>query len=139
MDQSTRTAEEAARACGCDVAQIVKSLVFRGKESKSFYLLLISGKNRVNEAQVSAMIGEKLERPDADAVRTVTGFAIGGIPPLGHATPLPTFFDPDLMAYDNIWAAAGTPLSVFSTTPQALLIATGAKLLANRAASLSAV
>ncbi len=86
MPQSTRTAEEAAKACGCSVAQIVKSLVFRGAQSGKPYLLLVSGANRVDEKAVAAHLGEALKRPDADYVRGVTGFAIGGIPPLGHDT-----------------------------------------------------
>lgn len=120
MAQPTRTAEEAASACGCDVAQIVKSLVFTGAESGRNYLLLVSGKNRVNETGVAAALGEALERPRADHVREVTGFAIGGIPPLGHATPLSTFIDEDLLAFDLVWAAAGTPNAVFACAPKRL-------------------
>lgn len=120
MSQSTRTAEEAAAACGCAVAQIVKSLVFRGKDSGKPYLLLVSGANRVNEKAVAATIGEVLQRPDAHYVREVTGFAIGGIPPFGHATPLTTYMDRDLLNYDVVWAAAGTPESVFPASPAEL-------------------
>lgn len=120
MPQSTRTAEEAAAACGCSVAQIVKSLVFEGRESGSPYLLLVSGKNRVNEKGVAHAVGEALRRPDADKVRAVTGFAIGGIPPFGHDTALKTFVDEDLLGYDVVWAAAGTPFAVFSVDPRAL-------------------
>ena len=109
MPQSTRTAEEAAAACGCEVAQIVKSLVFAGKASGRPYLLLVSGKNRVNEKAVAALIGEALTRPDAQRVREWTGFAIGGIPPFGHAIALPVFVDEDLLAFETVWAAAGTP------------------------------
>jgi prolyl-tRNA editing enzyme YbaK/EbsC (Cys-tRNA(Pro) deacylase) len=117
MAQSTRTAEEAAAACGCAVGQIVKSLVFRGKESGKPYLLLVSGANRVNEKAVAALLSEKLTRPDAQFVRDVTGFAIGGIPPLGHAEPLTTYMDQDLLTFDVVWAAAGTPESVFPVAP----------------------
>jgi len=120
MSQSTRTAEEAAAACGCAVAQIVKSLVFRGKESGKPYLLLVSGANRVNEKAVAKILGEALQRPDAHYVREITGFAIGGIPPLGHATPLATYMDRDLLDYDVVWAAAGTPESVFPVSPAEL-------------------
>ncbi len=125
----TRTAEEAAAACGCDVAQIIKSLVFRGKTSGKPYLLLVSGKNRVNEKGVAAHLGEKLERPDATYVREVTGYAIGGIPPLGHATKLDTFVDTDLMDFATVWAAAGTPNTVFEVRPKALADAVGASVI----------
>ena len=130
MDQSTRTAEEAAAACGCGVGQIVKSLVFRGKTSGRPYLLLVSGSNRVNEKAVSGIIGEGLGRPDAQYVRDMTGYAIGGIPPVGHASPITTFMDQDLLAYDIVWAAAGTPESVFSVNPADLRDKAGAVVLA---------
>ena len=126
MAESTRTAEEAAAACGVTVGQIVKSLVFLGATSRTPYLLLVSGANRVNEKGVAAHLGEKLKRPDADAVRALTGYAIGGIPPFGHDTKLATYFDRDLLAYDVIWAAAGTPKAVFRTEPASLRDATGA-------------
>jgi prolyl-tRNA editing enzyme YbaK/EbsC (Cys-tRNA(Pro) deacylase) len=129
MPQSTRTAEEAAAACGCDVAQIVKSLVFAGKASGAPYLLLVSGKNRVNEKAVASLVGEALTRPDAQKVREWTGFAIGGIPPFGHATPLPVFVDEDLLAFDVVWAAAGTPFAVFAVEPKALAGAVGGKII----------
>jgi prolyl-tRNA editing enzyme YbaK/EbsC (Cys-tRNA(Pro) deacylase) len=125
--EGAHTAEAAAAAIGCDVAQIVKSLIFRGKDSGQTILLLVSGKNRVNEKFVRDQIGEALERADADAVRAATGFAIGGIPPLGHASVLPVLMDEDLLAFDEIWAAAGIPPSVFKVRPQELLRATGAK------------
>ena len=120
MDESTRTAEDAAAACGCDVARIVKSLIFRGAETGEPYLLLVSGANRVNEKRVSRRIGEKLERPDADFVRETTGFAIGGVAPIAHAIPLKTFMDESLLGYDTVWAAAGTPKCLFSVSPTAL-------------------
>jgi prolyl-tRNA editing enzyme YbaK/EbsC (Cys-tRNA(Pro) deacylase) len=120
MSQSTRTAEEAAAACGVGVGQIVKSLVFTGASSGKPYLLLVSGSNRVNEKDVTAHFGEALKRPDANAVRELTGFAVGGIPPFGHAAPLPTFFDRDLLQYEIVWAAAGTPLAVFPVDPAKL-------------------
>ena len=91
-----------------------------GAASGKPYLLLVSGANRVNEKGVAAHLGEKLKRPDADAVRALTGYAIGGIPPFGHATPLATYMDRDLLQYDVIWAAAGTPKAVFRTEPAAL-------------------
>ena len=126
MTQPTRTAEEAAAACGVTVGQIVKSLVFLGATSGKPYLLLVSGANRVNEKSVAVHLGEKLKRPDADAVRALAGYAIGGIPPFGHDTPLATYMDRDLLAYDVIWAAAGTPKAVFCTEPGRLRDATGA-------------
>ena len=127
MPDSTRTAAEAASACGCAVDQIVKSLVFAGRETGRPVLLLVSGSNRVNEAGVAATVGEALTRPDAAQVRAWTGFAIGGIPPFGHATPLPIFVDEDLLGFDLVWAAAGTPSAVFSVDPEALARAVGAK------------
>jgi prolyl-tRNA editing enzyme YbaK/EbsC (Cys-tRNA(Pro) deacylase) len=127
MPHSTRTAEEAAAACGCEVGQIVKSLVFQGAASGKPYLLLVSGKNRVDETGVAAVLGEAISRPGAQAVRAWTGFAIGGIPPFGHATPMPTFVDEDLLSYPVVWAAAGTPSAVFATEPRALAEAIGAR------------
>jgi prolyl-tRNA editing enzyme YbaK/EbsC (Cys-tRNA(Pro) deacylase) len=126
MPASTRTAEDAAAACGCDVAQIVKSLIFKGKASGRPYLLLVSGGNRVNEKAMAATLGEEIVRPDADFVRAATGFAIGGIPPLGHATPLTPWLDEDLLQFGTVWAAAGTPSAVFAVDPKALAAATGA-------------
>jgi prolyl-tRNA editing enzyme YbaK/EbsC (Cys-tRNA(Pro) deacylase) len=127
---STRTAEEAAAACACDVAQIVKSLVFRGGTSGKPYLLLVSGANRVDEAGVAAVIGEPLVRPDARFVREVTGYAIGGIPPFGHATALATFIDRDLLGHPTVFAAAGTPKSIFAVDPRRLAEATAARVIA---------
>jgi prolyl-tRNA editing enzyme YbaK/EbsC (Cys-tRNA(Pro) deacylase) len=126
MAESTRTAEDAAAACGCAVAQIVKSLVFRGAESGKPYLMLVSGANRLDEKGVAAALGESLARPDAAYVRDVTGFAIGGIPPLGHATPMQVFIDEELLGYDTVWAAAGTPRAVFAVDPKRLAVAAGA-------------
>lgn len=120
FSESTRTAEEAAAACACDVGQIVKSLVFQGKRSKKPYMLLVSGRNRVDQKGVAALIGEALDRPDGQFVRDLTGFAIGGIPPVGHDMPLKTYMDEDLLQYDRIWAAAGSPNSVFPTEPRLL-------------------
>jgi len=117
MPDSTRTAAEAAAACGCTVGQIVKSLIFKGKDSGRAYLLLVSGDNRVNEKAVAQTIGEAIVRPDADFVRTATGFAIGGIPPFGHMVKLATYFDQDLLQYETVWAAAGTPRTVFAVDP----------------------
>lgn len=132
MPGSTRTAEDAAAACGCAVGQIVKSLVFKGRTSGKPYLLLVSGSNRVDEKGVAAVIGEGLTRPDAQFVRDITGLAIGGIPPLGHASPLATYFDRDLLQYDVVWAAAGTPEAVFSVAPAALAEKTAATVICVR-------
>lgn len=125
-EQSTRTADEAAAACGCAVGQIVKSLVFRGASSGKPYLLLVSGANRVDETAVAATIGEPLTRPDARFVREATGFAIGGIPPLAHTARLATYVDRDLLRYGTVWAAAGTPDSIFAVDPNSLADKTGA-------------
>jgi len=129
MPQSTRTAAEAAPACGTTVAQIVKSLVFKKATSGEPVLLLVSGKNRVDEKAVKAAIGDSLERIDADAVRDLTGFAIGGVAPLGSLAPLTTFMDADLLAFDTVFAAAGAPAAVFEVKPAALAAATGARVI----------
>jgi prolyl-tRNA editing enzyme YbaK/EbsC (Cys-tRNA(Pro) deacylase) len=120
MPASTRTAQDAAQAIGCQVGQIVKSLVFLGKDSRKPYLLLVSGANRVDEKKIAPLLGEAIEKADADFVRQQTGFAIGGVPPLAHTQPLDTLIDEDLMVFDEIWAAAGTPNAVFRLTPAEL-------------------
>jgi len=125
MPASTRTAKEAAQAVGCEVGQIAKSLVFRGASGKP-YLVIASGANRVNEAVMSRNIGEPIERATPDFVRETTGYAIGGVPPLGHQQPMAVWLDRDLMAYDRIWAAAGTPFAVFEIIPADLERAAGA-------------
>jgi prolyl-tRNA editing enzyme YbaK/EbsC (Cys-tRNA(Pro) deacylase) len=114
---STRTAIEAAQAVGCSVGQIVKSLVFRGAQSHKPVLALVSGANRVNEKRLGLLFGEEIEKADADFVRQHTGFAVGGVPPVGHVEHLVTFIDRDLLQYDEIWAAAGSPHTVFRLTP----------------------
>lgn len=114
MDESTRTAQEAAAACDCDVSQIVKSLIFKTRDTAQAVLLLVSGTNRVDEKKVAATIGEPLVRPDADFVRQVTGYSIGGVPPFGHDVRMTTYMDTDLLEHDTVWAAAGTPKAVFS-------------------------
>ncbi len=130
MPQSTRTAEDAAAACGTSVGQIVKSLIFRKAESGEPVLILVSGANRVDQKAIKAVIGEALERMDADAVRAHTGFAIGGVAPLGSLTPLATFMDADLLQFETVWAAAGAPNAVFEVSPNELAKATGAKIVA---------
>lgn len=124
---SARTAAEAAAALGCEVAQIVKSLVFRGRESGRAILVEASGANRVSEEAVRALLGEPIERADPAFVREQTGFAIGGIPPIGHARELVTLVDEDLLRFDRIWAAAGHPRAVFPLTPDELVAMTGGR------------
>ena len=118
--ESTRTAQEAADRAGCLLGQITKSLIFKGKNSGKPILVLTSGANRVDEKLISSYIGEPIGRADADFVREVTGFAIGGVPPIGHAQQMDTYLDEDLMQYPTIWAAAGTPNAIFELTPAAL-------------------
>jgi Cys-tRNA(Pro) deacylase len=114
---SSRTAAEAAERVGCDVGQIVKSLIFKGSESGKAILVLTSGANRVDEKLISSYTGEKIQRADPEFVRAATGFAIGGVPPIGHPDQLDTYIDEDLMEYSEIWAAAGTPNALFKLTP----------------------
>lgn len=120
LPQSTRSAAEAARAVGCEVGQIAKSLVFRGKNSGRPILVIASGKNRVDEEKLSSYVSQPVEKADADFVREETGFSIGGVPPIGHAKPLVTFIDEDLLGYEEIWAAAGTPNAVFKLSSRDL-------------------
>jgi Cys-tRNA(Pro) deacylase len=120
--EGTRTADDAARAVGVEVGQIVKSLVFA--VDGAMVLALVSGANRLDEQALARAMGAesgKVGRVDADAVREATGYAIGGVPPFGHTTSLSTFIDRDLLAYDTVWAAAGTPRHVFSTAPTELV------------------
>jgi prolyl-tRNA editing enzyme YbaK/EbsC (Cys-tRNA(Pro) deacylase) len=125
LPDSTRTSAEAAAAAGCTVGQIAKSLIFAGKTSGQAILVIASGSNRVDEKKLAALAGEKITRPDADFVRAQSGFAIGGVPPIGHAHPLRTFIDEDLLGYTEIWAAAGHPNAVFRLTPVELVQMTG--------------
>jgi len=128
LGESTRTAVDAALAVGCDVGQIVKSLVFRGKTSGAVVFVVASGANRVNEKLLAALVGEKIDKADADFVREQTGFAIGGVPPVGHLSPLRTFIDEDLLQYQELWAAAGTPNALFPLTPAQLCQITAGQL-----------
>ena len=118
--ESTRTAQEAADRVGVTLGQIVKSLIFRGKISSKPILVLTSGTNRVDEKRIKSYAGEKIVRADADFVREVTGYAIGGVPPIAHLQQMETYIDEDLLQYDVIWAAAGTPNAVFELTPNDL-------------------
>ena len=125
MPDSTRTAAEAAAACGCTVAQIAKSIVFRGKQSDRPILVIASGVNRVDEKKVRDVVGEKPGRADAEFVREKTGFAIGGVPPVAHDELPIVLIDEDLLAFDEIWAAGGTPMAVFALAPGKLEALTG--------------
>jgi Cys-tRNA(Pro) deacylase len=126
---STRSAQEAALAIGCWVSQIAKSLVFWGKNSNEPLLIITSGTNRVNEKAVGVLVGEPLEKADANKVQEYTGFPIGGVSPVGHKNPIRIYIDEDLMTFESIWAAAGTPHAVFELTPQDLLTMTGGKVI----------
>lgn len=121
----TRTAVEAAAAVGCELGQIVKSLVFLCDGAA--VLALTSGANRVDTKRLGAILGGKITRADADGVREATGYAIGGTPPFSHARPLQAVVDPALLTYETVWAAAGTPDTVFELTPDDLLRASGAE------------
>jgi Cys-tRNA(Pro) deacylase len=124
--ETTRTAEDAARAIGCTVAQIVKSLLFVVDNRPT--MALVSGPNRLDEKKLAALCGvgkKKVKRADAETVRQATGFAIGGVPPFGHTTPLAIYIDQDFWQFDQIWAAAGTPNAVFTITPDELARVTG--------------
>lgn len=126
MGQSTRTAEDAARACGCAVGQIVKSLIFKGRDTGDLILLLVSGASRVAMEKAALAVGQTLDRADANEVRARTGFAIGGVSPIGHLEAPLIWMDRELGQYDRIWAAAGAPDAVFQTTPEDLVRATKA-------------
>lgn len=122
LADSTRTANDAAAAISCDVGQIIKSLIFKTKGSDQAVLILASGPNRVNEKTIESQLGEKITKADAEYVREVTGFAIGGIPPVGHKQKIEhIFIDEDLLTYDSVWAAAGTPNAVFNMRADDLL------------------
>jgi prolyl-tRNA editing enzyme YbaK/EbsC (Cys-tRNA(Pro) deacylase) len=123
--ESTRTAAEAASAIGCDVDQIVKSLVFDAGGTST--MVLVDGASRVDEKRLARELGvDAVRRADPDTVRAATGYAIGGVPPFGHATPLPVLVDRGLLEHDVVWAAAGTPNTVFPLAPRALVEAAGA-------------
>jgi prolyl-tRNA editing enzyme YbaK/EbsC (Cys-tRNA(Pro) deacylase) len=126
LGDSTRTAPEAAATVGCELGAIVKSLVFRGAASGEAVLALVSGDNRADEDRVAAAVGEPVLRADADFVRAATGYAIGGVAPVGHPRPLRTVVDEDLLRFETVWAAAGTPRAVFGVAPAELFAAMGA-------------
>ena len=121
MGASTRTAEDAAAQCGCTVAQIVKSLIFRGEPSGKLFLFLVSGSNQLDLAKAAAMTGEPLKRADPRQIRDETGFAIGGVAPIGHLIAIAAFADETLLGFDRVWAAAGADDAVFAAEPHALV------------------
>jgi len=127
LPATARSAAEAADALGCAVGQIAKSLVFRGRRSGQALLVIASGANRVDLSRVEALLGEPLDRADPDFVRAETGFAIGGIPPVGHDRALVTVIDEDLLRHQRIWAAAGHPSAVLPLTPDELVRLTGGR------------
>ena len=116
--EGTRTAVDAARAVGCELGQIVKSLVFLAAGKP--VVALVSGSNRLDERRLAAVAGDPVAKADAETARAATGYAIGGVPPFGHATEVPVFMDRDLLAYPAVWAAAGKPDSVFEIEPARL-------------------
>lgn len=125
LPASTRTAQDAANAVGCGVGQIVKSLIFRGAHNDAPLLVVASGTNRVNENRLAELADQPIAKANADFVRLHTGFAIGGVAPLAHPAPITTFIDVDLLQYDMIWAAGGTPNTVFALSPDDLQTITG--------------
>lgn len=129
LPESTRTAVDAAHAVHCEVKQIAKSLIFKTRENSQAILVITSGANRVNEEVVGSIIGEEIAVASADFVREQTGFAIGGVSPVGLIQKIPIFIDQDLLQVDEIWAAAGTPRSVFKVLPAQLLEITKGKVI----------
>ncbi len=127
--ESTRTAQEAAERAGCKLGQIVKSLIFRGKTSGKPILVLTSGANRVDEKRIGVYAGEPIGRADAEFVRSMAGFAIGGVPPIGHLEKMETYLDEDFLPYQTIWAAAGTPNAIFELKTEDLQKMTGGQII----------
>jgi prolyl-tRNA editing enzyme YbaK/EbsC (Cys-tRNA(Pro) deacylase) len=126
FEQPTRTSAEAAAAIGCSIGEIAKSIVLRGTRSGQAVVVVASGDNRVSEDKVARKVGEPLARADAQFVRTATGYAIGGVAPIGHTEPVKLLLDLDLQRFQTVWAAAGTPFCVFPVTPDQLQVLTGA-------------
>jgi prolyl-tRNA editing enzyme YbaK/EbsC (Cys-tRNA(Pro) deacylase) len=127
FEASTRTSEDAAAAIGCTVAEIAKSLMFKAADGRPV-LVIASGGNRVDEKKVRALLAQKIGRADADFVREATGYAIGGVPPVGHATPAIVLLDGDLQRFPWVWAAGGTPNAVFRIAPADLVRLTEARI-----------
>jgi prolyl-tRNA editing enzyme YbaK/EbsC (Cys-tRNA(Pro) deacylase) len=123
MGASTRTSEEAAKQCGCSVGQIVKSLIFQGQDSDRLYLFLLSGSSRLDLGKAETLTREKLKRADPRLIRDRTGFAIGGVSPIGHTMPVPTYAEEALLKHAVVWAAAGAHDAVFASEPRRLLAA----------------
>ncbi len=123
-----RTAADAAAALGCEVDQIAKSIIFRAAQSGQAVLFLTAGANRVDETKAALLVGEQLGKAEAALIRAQTGFAIGGVSPVGHLNPIRAFMDPHLTKFDTIWAAAGTPHHVFQVTPAQMLRISNAQL-----------
>jgi prolyl-tRNA editing enzyme YbaK/EbsC (Cys-tRNA(Pro) deacylase) len=126
MPESTRTAEEAAQAAACELDQIAKSIVFRAETHKTAVMFVTAGGNRVDPEKASALAGEPLGKADAALIRAQTGFVIGGVAPLGHLNPVRAWFDPRLLDFEVVWAAAGTPRHIFRVNPRDLLRLSGA-------------
>jgi prolyl-tRNA editing enzyme YbaK/EbsC (Cys-tRNA(Pro) deacylase) len=129
LPDSTRTAKEAAQAVGCDVGQIVKSIVMITSVTHRPVMIVASGSNRINESKLGGILEEPVEKAEAEFVRIHTGFAIGGVPPVGLTSQVITFIDEDLLKYTTVWAAAGTPHAVFEFNPQELPRMTGGKVI----------
>lgn len=127
LPDSTHSAADAARAVNCCVEQIVKSIVFRAPQTDRPILVLAAGNHRVDEERVAGLIGEPIEKADAEFIRRRTGFAIGGVSPVGHIEPVLTLIDEDLWRHDAVWAAAGTPNAVFQSSADELQRLTGAQ------------
>lgn len=126
MTEGTRTAADAAKAAGCHIDQIIKSIIFKGDVSGAALLFLTAGGNLVDGDKAADLAGETLGKADAGLIRAQTGFAIGGVSPIGHLTPIRAFYDSRLLDFDTVWAAAGTPRHIFEAPPQALIHASGA-------------
>jgi prolyl-tRNA editing enzyme YbaK/EbsC (Cys-tRNA(Pro) deacylase) len=129
LPASTRTSAEAASAIGCSIGQIAKSIIFRTMETGRPVMVIASGFNRINEEKIHNIVGEPIKKADADFVREATGFAIGGVPPIGHLGATITIIDEDLLKLDEIWAAAGTPNAVFKLSPANLVRMTGGRVM----------
>lgn len=123
----TRTAQQAADVAGCHVDQIAKSIIFKGEQSGKAILFLTAGGNRVSNSKASDIAGEPLGKADAALIRAQTGFAIGGVSPIGHLSPITAYLDPRLTEFEVIWAAAGTPHHIFPIAPDQLIAVTGAQ------------
>ena len=127
MGSETRTAAQAAATAGCAIDQIAKSIIFQGADSGRIVLFITAGGRQVDPVRAATLAGEPLARADAAAVRAQTGFAIGGVAPVGHLTPVRAFLDPTLLGFETVWAAAGTPRHIFAAAPADLLRMSGAE------------